>query len=411
METNYIPDRGDIVWLDFNPLKVCSLIKIRETVLNGFLMLLLLGNICLAQISFTDSGQELGNNNSNSVALGDIDDNGDIDAVVANGGYNGAQDVEIWFNDGKGNFTQSNQTLNHGKNLGVSLADLNQDSNLDIFLCVGFGGGNKIFFNDGHGHFTDSGQRLGDANSGMVGLADLDGDNDIDAFIYAHPMWNGTDSYDFGNEVWLNDGSGKFYNTNQKLGNGYYTGGAIGDIDGDGNVDAATTSNFKNLGNKIFINDGKGNFTASSHILSNLNSLPLAFGDLDGDHDLDVFVIYTDTSHKYFNGVWFNNGKGEYNESSQKFGTRRSINVCLGDMDNDADLDAFVTGGKYHIKEASTIWLNDGKGIFTDSLIIGCDESKDIKLGDLDNDGDLDAFVASNGPNKVWLNNASILKK
>ena len=80
---------------------------------------------------------------------------------MANGGYNGDQDVEIWFNDRKGNFALSNQTLNHGTNLGVSLADLNKDGNLDIFLCIGFGGPNKIFFNDGHGHFTDSGQNPG----------------------------------------------------------------------------------------------------------------------------------------------------------------------------------------------------------------------------------------------------------
>jgi hypothetical protein len=32
-------------------------------------------------------------------------------------------------------------------------------------------------------------------------------------------------------------------------------------------------------------------------------------------------------------------------------------------------------------------------------------------LGDLDNDGDLDAFVVNNGPNKVWLNNASSSRK
>jgi hypothetical protein len=380
-------------------------------ILLGLLMILLAVNVCITQVSFTDSGQRLGDSNSNCVALGDIDSDGDLDAVVANGGYNADQDVEIWLNEGKGNFAPSDQAINHGKNLGVALADLNGDSYLDLFLCVAFGGPNRVFFNDGHGHFMDSGQRLGDANSGMVGLADLDEDGDTDAFIYVHPLWNGAESYHFGNEVWLNNGKGNFLDTKQKLGNGYNSGGAVGDVDGDGDIDAASASNFKNVGNQIFINDGKGSFRESSEFLSHLNSVYLAFGDLDGDHDLDAFVIYADTSRKFFNGIWFNNGKGEFTESSQQFGGTRSINVCLGDVDNDGDLDAFVAGGKYRVKEVSTVWLNDGKGVFTDSLVVGLDESKDVKLGDLDNDGDLDAFVVNNGPNKVWLNNASSLRK
>ena len=69
------------------------LIKIREIVLNGILFLLLLVNIFLGQILFTNSGQELGNNNSISVALGDIDNDGDLEAFVANNGPN-----KVWLN-------------------------------------------------------------------------------------------------------------------------------------------------------------------------------------------------------------------------------------------------------------------------------------------------------------------------
>jgi len=383
--------------------------KDSKTVFIGLLLLMIQINLSKAQFSFTDSGQGLGNGTSNSVALGDIDGDGDIDAIVANGSYDSDQDVEIWLNDGKGNFTSSNQSLNHGKNMGVSLADLNGDGNLDIFLCVGFGGPNKVFFNDGHGHLNDSGQRLGDANSNMAGLADFDGDGDTDAFVYIHPIWNGSESVHFGNEVWLNDGKGYFTNTNQQLGSGYNSGGAIGDIDGDGDIDAATASNFKEIGIKTFINNGKGNFLENNLAITTLNSLHLSLGDLDSDGDNDAFVIYSDTRHQYFNGVWFNDGKGNFTESNQKFAVTPSINVCLGDVDNDSDLDAFVTGGKWQTKEVCTIWFNNGKGIFTDSLTIGNDETNDVKLGDLDGDGDLDAFIANNGANKVWLNNFSTL--
>jgi len=55
--------------------------------------------------------------------------------------------------------------------------------------------------------------------------------------------------------------------------------------------------------------------------------------------------------------------------------------------------------------QANKVWLNDGSGNFSGSgLSLGSSTSLDVALGDLDNDGDLDAFVANNGADKVWLN-------
>ncbi|MCP3910336.1 MAG: Ig-like domain-containing protein, partial [Actinomycetia bacterium] len=89
-------------------------------------------------------------------------------------------------------------------------------------------------------------------------------------------------------------------------------------------------------------------------------------------------------------------------------GSADSIGVSLGDVDGDGDLDAFVANGG---SQPNTVWLNDGglqggtPGAFTDSgQSLGSSDSFAVSLGDVDGDGDLDVFVANWQPNQVWLN-------
>ena len=74
----------------------------------------------------------------------------------------------------------------------------------------------------------------------------------------------------------------------------------------------------------------------------------------------------------------------------------------LGDLDGDGDLDAFVAN-----MGVNKVWLNDGAGTFSDSgQSLGSSESTStaIALGDLNGDGRMDAFVGNNSEaNKVYL--------
>ena len=99
--------------------------------------------------------------------------------------------------------------------------------------------------------------------------------------------------------------------------------------------------------------------------------------------------------------MWLNVGGGTFTDSGQTLGSAMSMGVSLGDLDGDGDLDAFVAnyGG------ANRVWLNGGGGTFTGSQSLGSSYSLGVSLGDLDGDGDLDAFVANFGQaNRVWLN-------
>ncbi|MEC9158590.1 MAG: FG-GAP-like repeat-containing protein, partial [Planctomycetota bacterium] len=110
-------------------------------------------------VLFVDSGQALGNNNSYSVALGDLDGDGDIDAMVANTGLSGVsgESNTVWTNDGNGLFTNS-QALGNGRSTSVALGDLDGDGDLDAMVANGIGFfPNTVWTNDGSGTFTNSG--------------------------------------------------------------------------------------------------------------------------------------------------------------------------------------------------------------------------------------------------------------
>ena len=160
---------------------------------------------------------------------------------------------------------------------------------------------NTVWTNDGNGTFTNSGQALGNSDSWLVALGDLDGDGDLDAMVANdNDVTNGAP-----NTVWTNNGNGIFTNSGQALGNSRSWSVALGDFNGDGHLDAMAG----NLGsgggvgapNTVWTNDGNGTFTNSGQVLGNRNSNSVALGDLDGDGHLDAMVGDTGA-----NTVWIN---------------------------------------------------------------------------------------------------------
>lgn len=149
-----------------------------------------------------------------------------------------------------------------------------------------------------------------------------------------------------------------------------------------------------------------GTFSDSGQLLGSSDSEGVALGDLDGDGDLDAFVtnFYTFPANK----VWLNDGTGLFTDTGQALGAFESRCVALADVDADGDLDAFVANSL----DPSRIWLGDGSGIFHDSgLTLGRQtvfRSYGVAIGDVDGDGDLDAFEVNDSANTVWLNQAML---
>jgi len=76
---------------------------------------------------------------------------------------------------------------------------------------------------------------------------------------------------------------------------------------------------------------------------------------------------------------------GTFVDSGQTLGSSISYAVALGDLDGDGDLDAFVANAYYAGDAANKVWLSNGLGIFTDSgQSLGSSRSYAVALGDLD---------------------------
>jgi hypothetical protein len=300
---------------------------------------------------FEDSGQKL-TQQGHGVGIGDLDGDGDLDCVITCAGY-GENNVytykptKFYLNEGKGFFQDSGLDLGDGvENRGgyvIGLSDVDGDGDLD-FLKGLWRDPAKIFLNDGQGRFSDSGKTLpkdsflgdldGDGdldvfakeagigyrtllNNGALefveywkgedvqsigsikdaALGDLDGDDDLDVFIT-----NGDRSGSYPSSVWINDGTGRFTDSNQQFGSTFFGWVVLGDLNGDGSLDAFI-SNFRQP-NQIWLNDGIGNFLDSGLSLgAEETTRGCALGDLDGDGDLDVFVA---NFRKGSNEIWFN---------------------------------------------------------------------------------------------------------
>ena len=337
----------------------------------------------LSRAEFGDAGQSLGDHQSRDIALGDVDGDGDLDALVANTTNQGNR---VWLNNGSGTFSDAGQSLGNYGSIGIALGDVDGDGDLDA-LVANFSQGNRVWINNGSGAFSDAGQSLGNHNSFGLALGDVDGDGDLDAVVANRLQ---------GNRVWLNNGSGAFSDAGQSLGNYFSLDVALGDIDADGDLDAVVAN--RNQANRVWLNNGSGAFSNAGQSLGNHNSRGIALGDVDADGDLDAIVA----NFSQGNRVWLNNGSGAFSDAGQSLGNQNSYGLALGDVDGDGDLDALVA----NYNQGNRVWLNNGSGAFSDAgRSLGNNNSAGIVLGDVDGDGDLDALVANRFQgNRVWLN-------
>jgi len=241
-------------------------------------------------------------------------------------------------------------------------------------------------------------------------LIDLDGDNDLDL---VRTLDRATGLNDLNaNEIWLNDGTGNF-TLHQSFGNSESKGMAIGDLDGDNDNDIFIANATYFIGqssissNKVWLNDGAGNFTNSGQSLGVRRSLAVTLADLDGDNDLDAYVANSGDNDNP-NTVWINNGEGQFTDSGQLLGSSETQDVASADIDNDNDIDIITANCCSNTSNANRVWINNGFGTFTNTQEIGIFSSENLSVADLDGDLDFDiVFSNTFEASKTYTNNGN----
>jgi len=339
-----------------------------------------------------------------------------------------------------------------GYGMGVAVGDFDNDGFEDLYVTAY--GGNRLYHNNGNGTFTDVTESSGTGGSGWSTSAawvDLDNDGLLDLVVLRYVQWDFDDVWCGEHRegyraychpdvfpaikplVYHNDGNGHFTEVSEKIGislPGKGLGIAIADFDRDGKIDVAVANDsmveflYRNKGNGTFEETGLPAEMAVDGDGRTYAGMGIDFGDYNND-GLPDLVITNLANQKY--ALYKNNGDGSFNYDTYMSGIAGMSLLHSGwglhflDYDNDGWKDLLIAQGhdadnielsspQIHYKEPMLLARNTGRGFVDVSAISG--EvfqqpwvGRGMAVGDLDNDGRVDAVVELNdGPAHILHN-------
>jgi hypothetical protein len=339
-----------------------------------------------------------------------------------------------------------------GYGMGVAVGDYDNDGHEDFYVTAY--GGNRLYHNNGNGTFTDVTEKSGTGGSGWSTSAawvDLDNDGLLDLVVLRYLQWDFDDIWCGEHRegyraychpdtfpavsplVYHNDGNGHFTEVATKVGldkPGKGLGIAIADFDRDGKIDVVMANDsmleflYRNKGNGYFEEVGLSAEVAVDGEVRTYAGMGVDFQDYDND-GLPDLVITNLANQRY--ALYRNNGDSTFSYESYVSGIGGMTMMHSGwgvhflDYDNDGLKDLLIAQGhdldtiqlnfpQLRYKEPMLLARNTGKGFVDVSAQSGdifhqAWAGRGLAIGDIDNDGRIDAVVTTNdGPAYILRN-------
>jgi hypothetical protein len=328
--------------------------------------------------------------NGNGAAFFDYDNDGDTDALIVNGSTlerfkKGGDPLVALYRNDAGRFTDVTgdaRLRENGWAMGACVADYDNDGNSDVYITAF--GPDVLFRNNGNGTFSNATDRarVGDSRwSTGCAFGDFDRDGHVDLYVANYLAFDektvkargsnelcrymGADVFcgPIGLQgqpdvLYHNNGDGTFTNVTEKAGirdpNYYGFGVLFSDFDNDGWPDIYVANDsqpnflFRNQKDGTFAEVGLISGTALNEAGRAQSGMGVTAGDYDGNGLLDIFVTNfardTNTLYKNLGNMFFIDttvaaGLGEISLPQLGWGAH------LGDFDNDGLQDIFVANG------------------------------------------------------------------
>jgi len=359
------------------------------------------------------------------VRAADIDKDGDLDLVQLGWGWTR---VRILLNDGAGNFVDESAARMpvlkypvYSDGQSLALADLDNDGDTDV-VVAGYedyywnNGASQIreLLNDGTGFFKDStqGNVPATTDNGFRGLciADFNKDGKKDIFADGFSTWadnrfmrlliNGGDPFATG-DVYFFDQTSAYFGGMTFDG---MSAVAARDFNNDGYPDIYMGRGWGNYQNRVLLNQAGKTFvdvtgTYLPSVSDDTKQVHIEDLDLDGDYDLlstnwgQNRIYLQEKDYKFADATTSNLPTESY----------QSLDACIADFDEDGLPDIYTV----NYDQKNSLYFNVGAGKFQskpDNIPWDQDYSRSCAAADFDGDGDIDVFVSNVGLDAYYEN-------